>query len=353
MIDLDSLSENLFEILNKSDPYLQEIDIIDLRPNETTFIFEENCLVINQIYIKKLYLHLRDHFLNRDGLILTSSRRNQLTLLILLINAQFSSVWSQRKGLVCSEIVQKEHEFKLNSLILNKNVKSEHAYMHRRWLIKRCCFGEINIEDFLHSECELVYKISKKIKSNYYCWSYLNWLFEYFKDKLVNVEFLVGVFERHQKIVLDLSVSDFCVFHFRLNLFKLVLLEHQIFKGDDFDSLLDREFEIFDDFLFRYSKYQTVWNYRKYFLRIIELKQESLNVSRFRLDLNSSLVSSEMMKQMEMKVLDVRDSSNLRFLLKREMILAGFVKKVFEDKNEFVIVENYANLHCEFIKKFF
>ena len=362
MSNLDSLIHDLFKIINNSSKYLHEFDIVDLRPDESDYIFEENHLAVNKIHVKNLYPYLREKFLKRDQLKLTNFEREEISLLILLIHPQFSSVWSQRKQLVCDGLIEGEHEFRLNKLILNKNCKSELAYMHRRWLVKRLNIN--NIQIFIEEECELVFKLSKKIKSNYYCWSYLNWLFDHFKIQMVSTEFLINVLNSHQRNVLELSVSDYCVFHFRLNFFKLFVLETNLFENNDLSNLIKSEYEIFDDFLFRYPTYQTVWNYRKYFLKLIELLDESRKEFLFKnLSLHSIAFLDEhiddvqnLCKAEDMKLLgaDAESSCLLGYLVKREIILNNFVQKFYERNNnlDFKIVENYALLQLKFISKF-
>ena len=188
---MDLLTENLFKILNNSNEYLKEFDIVDLRPNESEYLFEENYLALNKIHVKKLYPFLREKFLKRDEINLTNSQRDAISLLISLIHPQFSSAWSQRKQLLTDGLIENEHELKVNKLVLNKNCKSELAYMHRRWIVKRLNIQ--NFHDFIYEECELIFKLSKKIKSNYYCWSYLNWLFEYFKNRFDSIQFLISI----------------------------------------------------------------------------------------------------------------------------------------------------------------
>ena len=344
---LDLLIDKLFSIIN--DKSIKEFDIIDLTPNEEEFIFEESYLALNNIYVKKLYLYLREKFLKRDQLNLTSLERNKITLLFSFIHPQFSSLWSQRKELISGGYVKFESEFSLNNLILNKNCKSELAYIHRRWLVKRQSFP--SIQDFVESECDFIFKISKKIKSNYYCWSYLNWLFEYFKDKLVCKQFLDNILAKHQKFVMELSISDYCVFHFRLNCLKLFILEAKIFQNMDLNSLIINEFEIFDDFLFRYSKYQTIWNYRKYFLKIIHLLDLKDDFLVDNLLFKCSFLDVDSIKELELRLSKVDKVGVLTFLINRENILTDFAKNW--NKTDFEIVKNYANLHLDFIKKFF
>jgi hypothetical protein len=347
---MDLLIENLFKILNNSNEYIHEFDIVDLRPNESEYLFEENYLALNKIHAKKLYPYLRKQFLERDTISLTNSQRDAITLLISLIHPQFSSVWSQRKQLLCDGFIKDEHELRLNKLVLNKNCKSELAYMHRRWIVKR--LNVQSFHDFIDEECELVFKLSKKIKSNYYCWSYLNWIFDYFKNRFQSTQFLFSVLNKHQKNVLELSVSDYCVFHFRLNFLKLFVLETKSFQNNDLSSIIKSEYEIFDDFLFRYKKYQTVWNYRKYFFKLIDsigdFYIENLTFPNY---LNL-IGNDEGLRDDIFKCRNENDNL-LSYLLKREIILTNFVKKVSLTSLDFDTIENYANQHLDFIKKFY
>ena len=177
-----------------------------------------------------------------------------------------------------------------------KNFKCEHAYVHRRWLIKKYinlisinCNKPNNVQQFFSNEFKFIYvTLAPKIKANYYCWTYLNWIIDYlFQKNLIDLDLDILI----KKIILDferllyINPGDFCLFHTRLNLIKMLtrLNRLQLFINKDlelkelsseiFFQFVFQEYELFDDLLVRYSEYSSIWNYRKYFFfYILEFK---------------------------------------------------------------------------------
>lgn len=377
MDNLDELINKIFEILNNSKPYINEFDVLDLTPSKEFYMFQENCLVLNKIYLKFVYKHLRDQFLSRLN---NQFDQNVITLLILLINPQLQSAWYVRKELLSHTIEAQafQHELRLNKILLVKHFKSEHAYMHRRWLIKRLLKSDQSIvlnKQFLLNEIDFIYKISFKIKSNYYCWSYINYfLIQYFNfyanlfdSKSDKVEFMNKLLNTHQKNVLELNVSDNCVFNYRLNLLNLIISNENSIKF----NLIVNEFLIVDDLLFRYYIYQTVWNYRKYLLRLIQAKFESYFLhdssafqcldkklaDNIRSNTYKVIKDEACMDKFEVDLLDCYKNEHfLKYLLNREIVLSKFVEFLFGDKlNKYYLINNksYPQSHVEFLEKFF
>ena len=167
-------------------------------------------------------------------------------------------------------LIKRELEF--NKLILMKHCKCEQAYVHRRWLVKSLDGTNFSPE-FCSTEASLICQVlSKKVKANYYCWTYLNWLIEYGIQacSLARMKPVVRDIAENLTNLLYVNPSDFCVFHSRLNLIS-VLARHdkmELFINKDeqqgWHRFLFNEFELSDDLLIRYPEFTTVWNYRKY-----------------------------------------------------------------------------------------
>jgi len=127
----------LFELVKKGftfkDEEIYEYDF-QLIEDESLFfkIEQRNYLLINKIFIKKIYMHWRNvYFLSNQT---NDQKLGQETssFILLLINPNFASAWSIRKNLVESsngtEMALK-NELMLNKLVLTKNFKCEQAFV--------------------------------------------------------------------------------------------------------------------------------------------------------------------------------------------------------------------------------
>ena len=107
-----------------------------------------------------------------------------------------------------------------------KHFKCEQAYVHRRWLIRKLQFTSNNtesIDTYFLNETRFIYgTLSKKIKANYYCWTYLNWILEYLLQNESNLSkncdtIILDALNNIEKL-LYMNPSDFCIHHTRLNM---------------------------------------------------------------------------------------------------------------------------------------
>lgn len=295
----EAIGKYLYELivdgLNYPNKEIYEYDT-EIIPDKDTILklVENHYLLINKLVLKDFYFYWRKKYFSMN-----SNEIDMASLLILLINPNFSSAWSKRKNILIESLNEDQFrkELKLNRLILVKHFKCEQAFVHRRWLIKQLIKNKIMINyvenELLTSEIEfLVYNLSTKIKSNYYLWTYFNWLVEYLleiqkKNYLLNSTNLHEIYMNYLnefKDILYKNPSDFCVFHSRLNLLRLLF---EFRKNDDFlFKLISEELELVDDLILRFANFQTVWNYSKYFLLFIKS-----NLKCFRLVFNNHSIS--------------------------------------------------------------
>ena len=210
-----------------------------------------------------------------------------LKFCVLMTSPNVATAWSYRKRSLVSAsnaLIQQELEF--NRLILAKHVKCEQAYLHRRWLVKHLN-ADIGPE-FIKQEIKLCAGVlSIKIKANYYCWSYLNWMWGHLLEQTPAFQTKIGLcsllaeFLAELKDSLYVNPSDYCLFHTRLNLIKLLsdhqmlecFLSNQFQKEDVFYRFVFNELELVEDLLARYASYTSVWNYCKYFILYLEARQ--------------------------------------------------------------------------------
>lgn len=123
----------------------EQIDEYDFQLIEDASVLlkieQKKYLLINKIFIKKIYIHWRDvYFLSSK----TKIDQETSSLIVLLLNPNFSSAWSIRKRLVEKEVdaanVVLKNELELNRIILLKNFKCEQAFVVNFCFVKRTCF---------------------------------------------------------------------------------------------------------------------------------------------------------------------------------------------------------------------
>ncbi len=162
------LATNLTKIISTTN--IIEYDIQIVEDKSVLFkLVDDHYLLLNKIYMKEFYMYWRKCLLSNE----TNQIDDMITLCVLLINPNMATAWSKRKSLLVSNLTDLNFELELNHLILIKHVKCECAYIQRRWLVKKLK----NYQDFLFKEIEFFFEtLCFKVKANYYCWSYLNWI---------------------------------------------------------------------------------------------------------------------------------------------------------------------------------
>ena len=355
--------------------YEYDIQLINQESKELYLIVDNNYLLINKLNVKKFYLYSREKLLKLSRKItdLNEIEYDSLSLCVLLINPNFTTAWSTRKSLIDSNrynnkiqsIIQKE--FYINNLILKKNFKCEQAYQHRRWLIKFICSiskaqtNQISINDkslieFLQSEIDLIKNLSKKLKQNYYCWTYFNWLLNHF----LNLDLIQKILK--DKDIIYENPSDFSVLHSRLHLIDLLIKNTKDIKIK-YDVLIN-ELELCDDLVLRYSFYSTIWNYRKYFLTLMNKYINQIDIKTISNDINNSNFKlAEISQALFSKIVDNQafhdltisfDSNFSDSIVNRELKLCDLIIFLYES-NQFdksSLVKNYSISYLKFIQKF-
>lgn len=276
-------------------------------------------------------------------------------------------------------MIVKEIDF--NRLILMKNFKSEHAYIHRRWLIKKYIQSitknsdPIKVEQFFSEELKLIYAtLAPKIKANYYCWTYLNWIVGFLYQKNLDnfdlnslIKRMLLEFER----LLYINPSDFCLFHTRLNLVKILTrldrlhlfinrdFKKTILTKDVFFLFLSQEYRLFDDLLVRYPEYSTIWNYRKYFLfYILEFKQNN-HMIQCEGNIDFDLLNNELELNFQNKyptstcLKNECDQNWIDTLIKRENFISClFIQTIEDDSISGAKAKRYSSDFVKYLSKF-
>lgn len=257
--------DKLVEVLRHGQIIEYDLQPILDSPGELFRIEQEKYLLINKLLLKSLYFKWRAEFLaDRQHSTLDSNSLDRLSRLILIVNPNLLTAWSCRKQLLIdssknqSTSIDFKGELDFCKLVLMKHFKCEQAYVHRRWLLR--VYSSMVEQNLVLSELELIVScLSRKIKSNYYCWTYFNWLLQLLDGATLLNYYSVSQFEQ----VLFTNPSDFCVFNSRLQLVKTILLDKSSVLSRQ--RLIIDEIALIDDLLLRYAVYSTTWNYSKYF----------------------------------------------------------------------------------------
>lgn len=375
-IDLD---KNIASLIGKINIFSDEQKILeyDIQPteNECLYLIEQNhYLLINKLKVKEFYFFYRQKVLNFDlkrfDCASSFEHLDTITKTVLLVNPNLSTAWSKRKYMLTCRNVEysKSNEIQFLNLILLKNFKCEQAYMHRRWVLKRV-FSDSSFEiDFVNDELQfLVDRLSKKIKSNYYLWTYFNWfiLFVFGKCESLFIEYFYNYLKTKFTDVLYMNPSDFCFFNSRLNLIRTIYSNYDC-------VLIADELKIIDELLIRFSAYMTVWNYAKYFL--IFLKQTCsekipsssniVNVHDFFRRINQHFnttiktVHFKTNKTFEESANYEQFVSNREFItiiIRRQIEVSEFIFKICKQEqmhNEMSKIENLSISFNDYLKKF-
>ena len=370
--DLDQVTHKLVEPIVSG--RIEEYDIASLEDDKTLLIVEQDrYLLINKKHLKGLYLHWRTKFLGiKDRNDPANSMLQTASVVLLIIHPHFASAWSMRKCMISDQLAHSTgnessrqvlaRELDFNKLLLLKHFKCEQAYIHRRWLTRKL-LGYLDqpesVFDLFQSEVDLVIvKLVPKIKSNYYCWTYLNWLLTILDVSGSNnrqIDTYMSLLDRFQKLAF-LMPSDNCLFHARLNLIITICSKAQ--DATLFDrTIVPNELLFLDDLLVRYPFYLTFWNYRKYFLLLVKrhsnLDLLELDLDKMRTNLSESLAFQTDTVKPEFDH-GVVDGDLFRFLYDRDKRLAKYISETYEGlaHERLEDIKAYALKYEQFLEKF-
>lgn len=343
---------------------IYEYDLAELGDANLFGVIEQNhYLLLNKSILKKFYMYWRSKLLvlkSSEQLIRfddesTIKLSDLASFFILIVNPNFASAWCRRR----SNLIESRtflNELKLNRIILMKYFKSEQAFIHRRWLFRNYVINQSgdDLKDLYLREIDfLIDKIVPKVKSNYYCWSFLNWLLSH-RILLDNRSLLDDLFKRYTSLIY-LNPSDNCIFHSRLHLIHLIVDESNHRDLID-DAFVQRELILFDDLLVRYPFYMTIWNYRKYFFLFLRATNEKrsfrVNIAEMNVKLGESIDALYRISEID----DLKESDDrLENLLNRELKLSKLVEKLNmqnQTTTQIDLIQQHANKYEIFFNKF-
>lgn len=251
-----------------------------------------------------------------------------------------------------------------------KHFKCEQAYIHRRWLVKKIT-DKLN-EDFFSTETRFIYEVlSKKIKANYYCWTYLNWLIDHMlQHATFNTDRVVTDVVSQLGIMLYINPSDYCIFHTRLNLIRNLGMQDKTgaFHNRESESSqgllasISLELELSEDLMIRYAEYTTVWNYRKYLYIYFDSMKSLIKTNEFMKivdNLNKMFlknINAKYLVQMNLSDLDhiEGDCDNwVGFLIRRDLVISNLLLDATAGSQLIGKIQNNMTNFSKFMKKFF
>nr|XP_048324461.1 protein prenyltransferase alpha subunit repeat-containing protein 1-A isoform X1 [Ziziphus jujuba var. spinosa] len=193
---------------------------------------------------------------------------------LLLLSCDFGTAWHSRK-----KIVLKMHSFSvfmdelhLSALVLSYSPKCEHAWSHRRWVIKSIAGKCSTLQEIVGKDSELVEKIAERSKMNYRAWNHRNWLVSHMSTDQVLHELTKS------RNWAGLYVADNSCFHYRRRLMLRILEDsrHRQENGStghnvEIHQLLKEELEWNEMLIKRFIGREALWLHRR-FLSLVLIK---------------------------------------------------------------------------------
>ncbi|OWM67308.1 hypothetical protein CDL15_Pgr000760 [Punica granatum] len=173
-----------------------EVDVDSLsEPVSLNFFSKDHKLGISTQILFPLYEQAKKAFFDvvtrykiQGGIFDSPNTRDELEVgvmkhskALLLLSADLGTAWNSRRAIALEKDALSTYmdELRLSELILSYSAKSDQAWSHRRWVIKRIAGKVPNLQEILRKESELVEKIAERSKMNYRAWNHRCWLVSY------------------------------------------------------------------------------------------------------------------------------------------------------------------------------
>ncbi|XP_031398743.1 protein prenyltransferase alpha subunit repeat-containing protein 1 isoform X1 [Punica granatum] len=211
-----------------------EVDVDSLsEPVSLNFFSKDHKLGISTQILFPLYEQAKKAFFDvvtrykiQGGIFDSPNTRDELEVgvmkhskALLLLSADLGTAWNSRRAIALEKDALSTYmdELRLSELILSYSAKSDQAWSHRRWVIKRIAGKVPNLQEILRKESELVEKIAERSKMNYRAWNHRCWLVSYMTAGEVLYEL------KKSKAWAGLHVADSSCFHYRRRLMMRIL----------------------------------------------------------------------------------------------------------------------------------
>ncbi|KRT78647.1 hypothetical protein AMK59_7656, partial [Oryctes borbonicus] len=255
----NSLAEKILaelETIIYNDDNLTQFDIIPVLENNTNrspVLYEDHNLGLEMWCIKHVYAYIHSYLLSvRKKLKWNLSqfdikKINKSLLGGVLLQPDVSTYWNMRRDLIETNLIKVDKELLLTKLVLSYKSKSNEAFSHRKWIVKRilknvpaCNIDEIH--RLIVQELLIAKVACQKENNNYHAWTYKLWWIENVSDLTLKSTIVKKEYDLSLNWVF-FNVSAHSAFHYRQ---RLLLLVHACVPAND------NYFKCYKQFLFKY-----------------------------------------------------------------------------------------------------
>ncbi|KAK4773118.1 hypothetical protein SAY87_028137 [Trapa incisa] len=186
---------------------------------------------------------------------------------LLLLSADLATAWNSRRAIVLKKDTLSMYmdELRLSELILSYSAKSDQAWSHRRWVIKRIVGKLPNLQEVIGKESKLVERIAERSKMNYRAWNHRCWLVSYMTGERVVYEL------KNSRVWAGLHVADSSCFHYRRRLMMRMLEDFcaknasvSVGSSSEIYDIWKEELEWNKLLIKRYIGREALWLYRRF-----------------------------------------------------------------------------------------
>lgn len=221
------------------DDNLKQFDIVPVtenNKNKSPVLYEEHSVGLEMWCVKHVYSYIHSYLLKirkqlKKSLCQSDTERvNRLLLGAVLIQPEVTTFWNMRKDLLEMNLIKADKELLLTKLVLSYKSKSNEAFAHRKWIIKRLLKNVHNAEALLDEEFSIATMACRKAGNNYHAWSYKIWLIESIPDTFLKSAVIKREFTSSFDWIFR-TVSEHSGFHYRQ---RLLFLLRQLAPTDSY-----------------------------------------------------------------------------------------------------------------------
>ena len=220
----------------------------------------------------------------------------QVTRVLTLLNGEYYAGWNARKrmltdagdGGAAARAAGALDELKFVELVFSKHPKSGEAWSHRRWVLthlrglcagagaEECAQAGADLDDTLVREFPVCQRAAEKYRKNYYAWTHRQWVLDQLSPARRRAAALAEL-DATQSWG-SLHVSDYCGFHYRQVLLRLLNTVHDGGGGgggddddDDDDDVVSTttpgwadELRTTEEAMLRFPGHESLWQHRRF-----------------------------------------------------------------------------------------
>ena len=177
-----------------------------------------------------------------------------VTRVLLVMNADFGSVWHVRKRLLLDGRLTLDAEIKFIDLVYTKHFKAQEAWAHRRWLFLRHTDAPAR-RRAVQSELAACERAADCYPKNYMAWTH-----RHFVARHLDSDELIAELNAHLSFAVR-HVSDHASFQYRSFLLDLAA---GLFSPPKAAALLQAEAEFNTELITRFPGHEALWCHRRF-----------------------------------------------------------------------------------------